>query len=57
MTRTERDVLTTYVDGIYNRRKKNLHDELYEKLNSYHTNAKLSVESNPSKFVDTEIIE
>ena len=51
MIRIERDVLTTlkpifykrYVDDINNRRKKNCHDEVYEKLNSYRTNVKLTV--------------
>ena len=63
--RTERDVLITlkpsfykrHVDDIYSWRKKNYHDELYEKLNSYHTDIKVIVEDSPNKFVDTEIIE
>ena len=63
--RTERDVLIAlkpsfykrHVDDIYNWRKKNYHDELYEKLNSYHTDIKVIVEGSPDKFVDTEIIE
>ena len=43
MIRMERDLVKPlkpifykrYVDDIYNRRKKNCHDELYEKLTSY----------------------
>ena len=45
-----------YVDDMYNRRKKNCVDGLYNKLNNYHPNIKLTIETNPSKFLDTEII-
>ena len=52
MTKMERDVLNPfnpifyrrYVDDIYNRRKINKKDDLYESLNKYHKNIKLSVE-------------
>ena len=45
-----------YVDDTYIRRKKNEPDSLFEKLNSYHPNIKLTIEKNPTKFLDTEII-
>ena len=45
-----------YVDDTYIRRKKNVNDELVQNLNSYHTNIKLTLEENPRKFLDTEII-
>ena len=35
-----------YVDDIYNRRKKNTEDKLYQSLNSYHKNIKLTIETN-----------
>ena len=65
MIRTEKDIVTLlkpifykrFVDSIYNRRKKVIHDKLYEKLNNYPPNIKLTVEINPNKFLDTEIIE
>ena len=45
-----------YVDDIYNRRKKNVEDKLFNKLNNYHSNIKLTIEKNSNKFLDTEII-
>ena len=45
-----------YVDDTYIRRKKNVNDELFQNLNCYHTNIKLTLEGNPRKFLDTEII-
>ena len=45
-----------YVDNIYSKRIKNQPDKLFEKLNNYHPNIKLTIEVNPSKFLDTEII-
>ena len=45
-----------YVDNTYVRRKKNTKDELFEKLNTYHKNIKLTTEKNPTKFLDTEIV-
>ena len=45
-----------YVDDIYSKRIKNQPDKLFEKLNNYHPNIKLTIEVNPSKFVDTEIM-
>ena len=45
-----------YVDYTYIRRKKNEPDSLFEKLNSYLSNVKYTIEKNPTKFLDTEII-
>ena len=45
-----------YVDDIYSKRIKNQPDKLFEKLNNYHPNIKLTIEVNPSKFLDTEIM-
>ena len=45
-----------YVDDIYSKRTKNQPDKLFEKLNNYHRNIKLTIEINPSKLLDTEII-
>ena len=44
-----------YVDDIRNRRKKN-EGLLFKKLNSYHSKIKWTIEINPTKFLDTEII-
>ena len=40
-----------YVDDIYNRRKINKKDDLYEALIKYHKNIKLTVEKSPPKFL------
>ena len=64
MCKMEDDVVTAlkpifykrYVDDTYVRRKKNTTDELFEKLNTYHDNIKLTIEENPTKFLDTEIV-
>ena len=45
-----------YVDDTYIRRKKNVNDELFQNLNCCHTSIKLTLEENPRKFLDTEII-
>ena len=45
-----------YVDDSYVRKKKDTKDALFEKLNSYHNNIVLTIEENPTKFLDTEII-
>ena len=44
------------VDDTYIRRKKNVNDELFQSLNSYHRNSKLTLEINPRKFLDTDVI-
>ena len=45
-----------HADNPYVRRKKNTKDELFEKLNTYHENIKLTIEENPIKFIDKEIV-
>ena len=45
-----------YVDDIYNRRQKNAVDKLYGGLTIYHPKVKLTIETNPLRFLDTEII-
>ena len=45
-----------YVDDTYIHRNKNVNDELFQNLNSYHTNIKLTLEENPRKFLYTKII-
>ena len=43
-----------FVDDIYSRRK--LGDNvLFDQLNSYHPNIELTIEVNPSKFLDTKL--
>ena len=62
MRKIERDVVRLfnpifyrrYVDDIYNRRKINKKDDLYETVNKYHKNIKLTVEKSLSKFLDTK---
>ena len=44
-----------FVDDNYMRRKKTEPDELFSKMNSYHPNINLTIEINPSKFLDTKI--
>ena len=44
-----------HVDDTYNRRNKNQPDELFERMNKYHPNINLTLEVNPSKFLDTNI--
>ena len=45
-----------YVNDIYSKRIKNQPDKLFEKLHNYHLNIKLTIEINPSKFLDMEIM-
>ena len=45
-----------YVEDIYNRRKKDEFDKVFHALNNYHENVKLTIEINPSKFLDTQLI-
>ena len=44
-----------YVDDTYRRRKLNIPDELFDKMNTYHPNIKLTIEINPIKFLDSHI--
>ena len=45
-----------YVDDTYVQRKKNDVDKLFEELNSYNENIKLTLEVNTTKFLDTELV-
>ena len=45
-----------FVDDTYRRKKKNEPDELFSKRNSHHANINLTIQINPSKFVDTKIV-
>ena len=45
-----------YIDETYERRKKHETDKLFIDLTWYHENIKLTLEINPNKFLDTEII-
>ena len=63
MNKMERDIVLPlkpkfyrrFIDDTYRRRKKNEPDELFSKMNSYYPNIKLTIEINPSKFLDTKI--
>ena len=44
-----------YIDDTYVRKKITI-DELFEMLNTYHDNIKITIEENPTKFLDTEIV-
>ena len=64
MIRMETDVVVPirpifykpYIDDIYNRRQKNTSDVLYGALSNCHPKIKLTIETNPQRFLDTEII-
>ena len=64
MIRMETDVVVPirpifykrYVDDRYNHCQKNTVDKLYDRLNNYHPKVKLTIETNPLRFLDTEII-
>ena len=45
-----------YVDDTYIKRKRNESDTLFDALNSYHPNIKFTLEQNPKRFLDTQII-
>ena len=45
-----------FVDDIYRRRNKSQQDVLFEALNNFHPNIKLTIEVNPEKFLDTKIL-
>ena len=63
LNKAESDVVTPqapefykrYVDDIFTKRKKNVPDVLFQNLNSHHPNIKLTIEQNPSKFLDTKL--
>lgn len=65
MTKMEKDALypprkplfyKRFVDDIITRRMKSVPDELFQFLNQYHPNIKLTCETNPERFLDTKII-
>ena len=64
MNKMEKDVVIPFkpkfykrfVDDIYRRRKRNEPDELFDKMNSYHPNIKLTIEISLKKFFDTKIL-
>ena len=64
MNKMEKDVVIPFrpkfykrfVDDIYRQRKRNDLDELFDKMNSYHPNIKLTIEISPKKFLDTKIL-
>ena len=41
-----------YVDNTYIRVKKHIKDKLFENLNIYHDNIKLTIEGNPTEVLD-----
>ena len=45
-----------YVDDSFNRRKKGNQDTLFDAMNKVHTNINFTVEVNPTKLLDTEIV-
>ena len=50
------NICKRYVDEIYNRRQKNNVDELFDGLNKYRPKVKLTIDTNPLRFLYTEII-
>ena len=44
------------MEDTYVQRKKHETDKFFLDLNSHHENIKLTLETNPNKFLDTEII-
>ena len=64
MNKMEKDVVIPFkptfykwfVDHIYRQRKRNEPDELFDKMNSYHPNIKLTIEISSKKFLDTKIL-
>ena len=45
-----------YVDDIYSKQFKNQPEKLFQKLNNYHPNTKLTIDLKPSKFLDMQIM-
>ena len=64
MDKMEKDVVTPlkpkfykrFVDDNYKQRKRNEAGELFDKMNSYHPNIKLTIEIIPKKSLDTKIL-
>ena len=45
-----------YVDDIYNCCQKNAVDKVYDGLNNYHPKVRLTIETNPLRFLDKKIV-
>ena len=45
-----------FVDGIYSKRNKSRLDVLFETLNNFYPNIKLTIEVNPVEFLNTKVI-
>ena len=45
-----------YIDDIIRRRKKNEEDKLFHAINSHHPNINLTIENEPTKFLDTSLL-
>ena len=45
-----------FVVDIYNRRQKNTVNKLYDGLNNYRSKVKVTIETNPLRFLDIETI-
>ena len=45
-----------FVDDVTSRRLKNTYDSLFEKLNNYHEKINFTIETNPKKFLDTQLL-
>ena len=45
-----------FVDDMYSRRNKSQQDVLFEALNNFHPNIKLTIEVNPENFLDIKIL-
>ena len=64
MVRTENELVKPmnppfykrFVDDIYSKRNKSQEDILFQALNKFHPNIKLTIEVNPVKFLDTKVI-
>ena len=62
MNKMERDIVLPlkpkfyrrFIDGTYRRGRKNEPDELFSKMNSYLSNINLTIEINPSKYLNTK---
>ena len=65
MTKLEEDVITPmdppfykrFVDDTFNKRTKNVPDEMFMKINNYHPNIKYTLEVKPERFLDTAMID
>ena len=64
MVKTENEVVKPmnppfykrFVDDIYSKRNKSQKDVLFEALNNFHPNIKLTIVVDPVKFLDKKII-